>query len=576
MPARVPGLAHGRTQETPRLERRHGGSHRPVLASTSATPGSILHLDVPLPGASDRRHRRPRPSRGRDGPVILVEHRSPDGAPFPVVFADAAAAAHPWHVDLEHAATAMTPLADAVRRVGQPGEARAYAECGVTMPALLAAPTPLANGFAYHRAFELTDEEWVRLGRELRALIDARGGSFEVWRDAVLPGVRASCDWLASAPTTTPFAVLAERREHAWGLTSVAGIVARTDERAVADLCRPAYGNRATAVAYELAQGSVNETTTADAALVAIAALDPGSAAEARARAAFLAAHGGRAIGWPIDEPTLAERPDLVDAQVALLRRHGAGHGGAALAERRRDRLAATVEATLDGRDRDRFRRRLARLAAFVPVREARARWQLLATGAMRTTVLRRGAELERAGILDRADDVRFLEPAEYDDPPHDVRDAMPARRAEHRRWCAVVPPPKVGGVQVTGAEPVVVAVEPGADPGGATERTFVTGVAGAPGVATGTARVIAHLDEIDRLGPGDVLVTTMTSPAWTPLFTIAAAVVTDAGDALSHVAIAAREYGIPCVAGTGTASVHNPDGTTVTVDGDAGTVQSS
>jgi pyruvate,water dikinase len=85
---------------------------------------------------------------------------------------------------------------------------------------------------------------------------------------------------------------------------------------------------------------------------------------------------------------------------------------------------------------------------------------------------------------------------------------------------------------------------------------------------------VILELDDADRLEPGDVLVTTMTSPSWTPLFGLAAAVVTDAGDALSHVAIAAREYGIPCVAGTALATVRLRDGVRVVVDGDAGTVR--
>jgi pyruvate,water dikinase len=84
---------------------------------------------------------------------------------------------------------------------------------------------------------------------------------------------------------------------------------------------------------------------------------------------------------------------------------------------------------------------------------------------------------------------------------------------------------------------------------------------------------VILDLGDADRLEPGDVLVTTMTSPPWTPLFGVAGAVVTDSGDVLSHVAIAAREYGIPCVVGTHHATRLIVDGDVVTVDGDAGTV---
>jgi phosphohistidine swiveling domain-containing protein len=72
---------------------------------------------------------------------------------------------------------------------------------------------------------------------------------------------------------------------------------------------------------------------------------------------------------------------------------------------------------------------------------------------------------------------------------------------------------------------------------------------------------------------PGDVLVARMTTPAWTTLFAMAAAVVTDVGGPLSHSSIVAREYGIPAVLGTGVATHNLPDGQLVRVDGDAGTV---
>jgi len=54
---------------------------------------------------------------------------------------------------------------------------------------------------------------------------------------------------------------------------------------------------------------------------------------------------------------------------------------------------------------------------------------------------------------------------------------------------------------------------------------------------------------------PGDVLVTVATTLAWTPLFSIASAVVTDIGGPLSHCSIVAREYGIPVVMSTGVAT---------------------
>jgi phosphoenolpyruvate synthase/pyruvate phosphate dikinase len=68
-------------------------------------------------------------------------------------------------------------------------------------------------------------------------------------------------------------------------------------------------------------------------------------------------------------------------------------------------------------------------------------------------------------------------------------------------------------------------------------------------------------------------LVAAITTPAWTPLFARAAAVVTDVGGPLSHGSIVAREYGIPAVLGTNTATKTIADGQRITVDGDTGIV---
>ena len=71
----------------------------------------------------------------------------------------------------------------------------------------------------------------------------------------------------------------------------------------------------------------------------------------------------------------------------------------------------------------------------------------------------------------------------------------------------------------------------------------------------------------------GDVLVAPLTTPAWTPLFARAAAVVTDVGGPLSHGSIVAREYGIPAVLGTGAATKSIHSGQMITVDGSTGAV---
>jgi phosphoenolpyruvate synthase/pyruvate phosphate dikinase len=89
----------------------------------------------------------------------------------------------------------------------------------------------------------------------------------------------------------------------------------------------------------------------------------------------------------------------------------------------------------------------------------------------------------------------------------------------------------------------------------------------------TGTACVLHGPEEFDRMQPGGILIAKMTTPAWTPLFAMASAVVTDIGGPLSHGSIVAREYGIPAVLGTGAATRVIQDGQQITVDGDAGLV---
>ncbi len=106
-----------------------------------------------------------------------------------------------------------------------------------------------------------------------------------------------------------------------------------------------------------------------------------------------------------------------------------------------------------------------------------------------------------------------------------------------------------------------------------ATGAELLHGLGGAPGSASGAARVLGTLDDAARLNDGDVLVTHMTSPDWLPLLRRAAAVVTDSGGMTCHAAIVSRELGIPCVVGTGEATRKLRDGELVTVDATRGVV---
>jgi phosphoenolpyruvate synthase/pyruvate phosphate dikinase len=98
-------------------------------------------------------------------------------------------------------------------------------------------------------------------------------------------------------------------------------------------------------------------------------------------------------------------------------------------------------------------------------------------------------------------------------------------------------------------------------------------GTPASAGRAVGIARVIMGAPDFGRLAAGDVLVCPTTTPAWTPLFASAAALVTDTGGILSHAAIVAREYGLPAVVGCEMATSAIRDGARVEVDGETGRV---
>ena len=104
-------------------------------------------------------------------------------------------------------------------------------------------------------------------------------------------------------------------------------------------------------------------------------------------------------------------------------------------------------------------------------------------------------------------------------------------------------------------------------------DSNTLKGFAVSPGKVTGTATVIMSPADFESMKPGTILVCPTTTPAWTPLFSQAAGLVTDIGGILAHGSIVAREYGIPAVMGTGNITQRIVTGQQITVDGEAGTV---
>jgi pyruvate,water dikinase len=104
--------------------------------------------------------------------------------------------------------------------------------------------------------------------------------------------------------------------------------------------------------------------------------------------------------------------------------------------------------------------------------------------------------------------------------------------------------------------------------------KVLVEGRAIGQRIGAGKVRVIHDVSEMDKVQPGDVLVSDMTDPDWEPVMKRASAIVTNRGGRTCHAAIIARELGIPAVVGCGNATQVLQDGQGVTVscaEGDTG-----
>ena len=285
-----------------------------------------------------------------------------------------------------------------------------------------------------------------------------------------------------------------------------------------------------------------------------------------------LARHGHTVYNLDFAVPVPADDPAPL---LGTLRFYLDG-GGADPAQRqqraaqRRAEATTQVAARLGPLRRAAFRRLLRWAQAMAPLREDALADVGLAWPQLRRMLRELGARLVAAGVVERADDVFWLHRAEIlADPPVPRAEVVAQRRALWRGQRRVVPPqvlPRGSWWERAFARWL---------PAASDEQTgaVLRGIGASTGQVTATARVLGGPADFGRLQPGDVLVASITTPAWTSLFAMAAAVVTDIGGPLSHSSIVAREYGIPAVLGTNVATRRIPDGARVRVDGDTGTV---
>lgn len=177
-------------------------------------------------------------------------------------------------------------------------------------------------------------------------------------------------------------------------------------------------------------------------------------------------------------------------------------------------------------------------------------------------------------GAISHSDDIYWLTKSELEAlivqldknmPLSDMNGVIPARKAElkkHRGYVAPSKLPEKNNKSISHA--------PQKQKDG---KIVLMGTGTSTGVVTAPACVLNSPADFQRFQPGSVLIAVTTTPAWTPLFSSASAIVTDIGGPLSHSSIVAREYGIPAVMATHNATRTIKSGQMITVNGSIGTV---
>jgi rifampicin phosphotransferase len=235
----------------------------------------------------------------------------------------------------------------------------------------------------------------------------------------------------------------------------------------------------------------------------------------------------------------------------------------------RREEATAAVLARLDPARARAFRRLVHWAQSVAPVREDALADVGLAWPQARRMLLEIGRRLQQAGVINEPNDVFWLHRTEIDEGLDSLADQVEQRRELWRGQLRATPPqllPEGGWGDVFRRWMPAASEEQTGD--------VIKGIGGSMGTVTAPARVLGGPQDFKQMQPGDVLVASITTPAWTTLFAMASGVVTDIGGPLSHSSIVAREYGIPAVLGTAVATRRIRSGQMIKVDGDAGTVR--
>jgi pyruvate,water dikinase len=248
-----------------------------------------------------------------------------------------------------------------------------------------------------------------------------------------------------------------------------------------------------------------------------------------------------------------------------------------AAAERREQATLAMLK-RLKGLRLKLFNKLIAPAQRYAPLREDGLADVGLAYPLLRQMLRELGRRFAEGGMIEKPDDIFWLKQDEVEQAADrldrgealsNLSGIIPQRKAIWRAAERATPPMSLPQLRFLGVDMQRIKTARARGRSGDTLK----GVAASPGCVSAPASVLHGPEDFARMKAGDVLVAAITTPAWTPLFARASAIVTDVGGPLSHGSIVAREYGIPAVLGTGAATHRIRNGQVVTVDGSAGVV---
>ncbi|NQW17838.1 MAG: hypothetical protein HQ478_10185 [Chloroflexi bacterium] len=535
--------------------------------------------------------------------------RLPEPPDFPVTWADDEEPTRLWSWDDFHAPLPSSTMSTSMGKVTHAGMSRASKETGTYSPGGV---RKIVNGYPYGASTgsEPTDEEKAEREQLLDAALNT---ALDRWNNEWRPGLErdlaqmkaVDLGSLSDAELWEALQEFLRLNSHHWYLHHLLVMPANTAADRLKKIYIEIMGPEAEDSAHMLLRSDNSKTVQAIEALDDLAvraqASDRIATAIRENRDAqvimgalrehedgaewlvrfdeYIYEFGYRPGGFDMVFPTWKENPaasfDLIRSR--LLTPETTGNKEAELRSIKSDLIKDVREkVAADAELLERFEAALSLAEDLWPLKEDHSYYiDQSSASLVRIALAEVGRRLVANGSIEQADDVWFIDRDEAElgingNAPENLQSLANERRSQRETNSRLTPPKYLGTAP---PDHEALKILPASGDQAKDGITALRGTAASRGEATGIARVILSPDDFGKLNNGDILICRSTAPMWTPLFRVAAALVSEAGGVLSHPAVVAREVGLPAVVGVSRATTIIKDGQTVTVSGTDGLV---